>query len=88
VEPPVYICLCKAVTDHDIAAAVLAGADSLDQVQNRLAVSTGCGRCAGAAQMVIDQTLATRTSADTLSAPGLSVATLDTQSVAALVYAA
>ena len=53
-----YICLCKAVTDHDIEAAVVAGARTMGEVQRSLAVSTGCGTCASAAQIVIDQTLA------------------------------
>ena len=52
-----YICLCQAVTDHDIEAAVRAGAHTMHEVQQSLAVSTGCGTCASAAQMVIDQTL-------------------------------
>ena len=53
-----YICLCKAVTDHDIEAAVIAGASTMLEVQEALEVGTGCGSCAGAAQVVIDQTLA------------------------------
>jgi bacterioferritin-associated ferredoxin len=52
-----YICLCKAVTDHDIEASVLAGAQSLSQVQEQLEVSTGCGRCESAAQLIVDQAL-------------------------------
>lgn len=87
-ESPVYICLCKAVTDHDIEAAVFAGADTLGQVQRELAVSTGCGRCASAAQMVVDQALEKRAGTDTFNSSGLSVANLATQDVAALVYAA
>ena len=84
----VYICLCKAVTDHDIEAAVFAGAETLGQVQRELAVSTGCGRCANAAQMVIDQAKAKLAGSDTFGSPGLNVASLATQNIAALVYAA
>ena len=87
-EPPVYICLCKAVTDHDIEAAVFAGAESLDQVQSQLPVSTGCGRCTRAAQLVVDQALAKRAGSDTVGSSGLGVANLATEDVAALVYAA
>jgi bacterioferritin-associated ferredoxin len=87
-DSPVYICLCKAVTDHDIEAAVFAGANTLGQVQRELAVSTGCGRCANAAQMVVDQAVAKRASTDTLGTTGLGIANLATQDVAALVYAA
>lgn len=82
-----YICLCKAVTDHDIESAVIAGADSMDQVQNTLAVGTGCGRCASAAQMVIDQTLAIRHKTTDQSS-GIRLSQLDAKTVAALVYAA
>lgn len=82
-----YICLCKAVTDHDIEASVLAGAQSLSQVQEQLEVSTGCGRCESAAQLIVDQALA-KASSGQLSTTGFQVAELNAADLAALVYAA
>ena len=84
-----YICLCKAVTDHDIEAAVIAGASTMVEVQQALAVSTGCGSCAGAAQVVIDQTLAKAVSSTrNVDASGLQLGDLSKNDIAALVYAA
>ena len=71
-----YICLCKAVTDHDIEASVLAGAQSLSQVQEQLEVSTGCGRCESAAQLIVDQALA-KSANGQLTASGFQVAELN-----------
>ena len=84
-----YICLCKAVTDYDIEAAVRAGARTMHEVQQLLAVSTGCGTCASAAQMVIDQTLGktAQPTRDTNSS-GLRLQDLTKSEIKALVYAA
>ena len=82
-----YICLCKAVTDHDIEASILAGAQSLAQVQEQLEVSTGCGRCESAAQLIVDQALA-RVANGQRSTSGFQVAELNSAELAALVYAA
>ena len=82
-----YICLCKAVSDHDIEAAVLAGANSLAEIQQSLGVSTGCGRCESAAQLVITQATAKRYRSET-GESGLQIGQLDANTVAALVYAA
>ena len=84
-----YICLCKAVTDHDIEAAVIAGARTMREVQGSLAVSTGCGTCASAAQIVIGQTLAkTVHPASDANASGLRLQDLTKSDITALVYAA
>ena len=84
-----YICLCKAVTDHDIEGAVRAGAHTMLEVQQSLAVSTGCGTCAGAAQMVIDRTLAkTAQPTDDADSPGLRLQDLTKKDINTLVYAA
>ena len=84
-----YICLCNAVTDHDIEAAVIAGASTMLEVQEALEVGTGCGSCAGAAQVVIDQTLAkASSSARNIDVSGLQLGALSKNDIAALVYAA
>ncbi len=55
-----YVCVCHAVTDHQIRDLVDQGATSLSQVQCRVPVAGCCGRCEDSAREVIDQHLATR----------------------------
>ena len=40
-----YICICNAVTDKQIKAAVANGATTLADLQFDLDVATNCGRC-------------------------------------------
>ena len=49
-----YICICNAVTDRQIRAAVAAGATSIDDLSMQLGVGAGCGCCREAAQEVLD----------------------------------
>jgi bacterioferritin-associated ferredoxin len=39
------VCICHRVSDRDIARAASEGCTSFEQLQDRLRVSTGCGRC-------------------------------------------
>ena len=48
-----YICICNAITDRQIRAAVASGAASLSDISMQLGVGTGCGCCREAAQRVI-----------------------------------
>jgi bacterioferritin-associated ferredoxin len=48
-----YICICNAVTDRQIRAAVAAGAASLSDVSMQLGVGAGCGCCREAAEQLI-----------------------------------
>ncbi|MEO8777627.1 MAG: (2Fe-2S)-binding protein [Rhodanobacter sp.] len=41
-----YICMCHAVTDHDIRREAAAGVQTFDELQER----TGCGDCCGCCQ--------------------------------------
>jgi len=41
----VYICICNAVTDRQVKESANAGVRSLDELQQRLGVGAGCGRC-------------------------------------------
>lgn len=52
-----YICLCRAVTDHQIRESVEQGASSFREVREELDVGTCCGRCVPEARELIDQTL-------------------------------
>ena len=40
-----YVCICNAVTERDIQVAVQQGLRSIEELEARLRVSTGCGSC-------------------------------------------
>ncbi|MFN4291217.1 MAG: bacterioferritin-associated ferredoxin [Permianibacter sp.] len=40
-----YVCLCKAVTDHQIQQAVEDGACTMRDLALELGVATQCGKC-------------------------------------------
>lgn len=48
-----YVCICNAVTDHQIRQAAADGAHSLACPQSDLGVATQCGRCADCASRVL-----------------------------------
>ena len=50
-----YVCVCKAVTDHQIRDQVAAGNDSFEAIQFELGVATQCGRCEDCARDVVAQ---------------------------------
>jgi bacterioferritin-associated ferredoxin len=52
-----YICICNAVADHDIADAVRAGAMDMDDLEEILLVSTVCGKCREAAEACLKRCL-------------------------------
>ena len=52
-----YVCLCNAVTDKEIAQAVSDGANSFSSVQTTTGAATGCGSCKRTAEIIIDQCL-------------------------------
>jgi len=45
-----YICICNAVTERQVHAAVDSGAVTLSDLQFELGVASCCGRCAETAQ--------------------------------------
>ena len=53
-----YVCLCRAVTDHQIRQAVENGVDNFRELRDALDVGTCCGRCVPDARVLIDETLA------------------------------
>ena len=55
-----YVCICNAVTDRDIANAVAKGAADLGDVQKSTGATTGCGSCTNAASILIRQCLASK----------------------------
>jgi bacterioferritin-associated ferredoxin len=52
-----FVCICAAVTDHQIRRVVSAGAQSLDEVTMELGIAIKCGSCRDLAQEIISQTL-------------------------------
>jgi bacterioferritin-associated ferredoxin len=62
-----YVCICNAITDREVRAAVELGARSLEELQSTLGVATCCRRCSTTAEAVL---------ADELGHEGL--ASLDT----------
>lgn len=49
-----YVCLCNAITERDIRAAVAEGVREFGQLQERLRVSTCCGTCREDARACLD----------------------------------
>jgi bacterioferritin-associated ferredoxin len=39
------VCVCKAVSDREVAKAIEEGAETVEQVMQRTGVGGGCGRC-------------------------------------------
>lgn len=52
-----YICLCNAVTTHDIERAVADGVRSFGDLQARTGCSDCCGCCEAEARATLDQAL-------------------------------
>jgi bacterioferritin-associated ferredoxin len=44
-----YVCVCNAITERQVRAAVDGGATSLDDLRYELGVATCCGCCAATA---------------------------------------
>lgn len=56
-----YVCLCRAVTDRDIEAAVDEGARSLKDLSLTLGVATQCGKCSCHAKQCLSQSVSEQT---------------------------
>jgi bacterioferritin-associated ferredoxin len=41
----VYVCICHAVTDHEVGATIAAGARTAEEIGARCRAGTGCGSC-------------------------------------------
>lgn len=48
-----YVCVCNAITDHQIRAEVQRGATSMRELQLGLGVASTCGRCAPCARELL-----------------------------------
>ena len=52
-----YVCICKAVSDHDIRRAVVDGARCFQDVQSCTGCATCCGCCETEAREVFEASL-------------------------------
>jgi bacterioferritin-associated ferredoxin len=59
----VYVCICEAVTEDDVAVAVLAGADTVEAVTAATEAGSCCGTCHPAIEAVLERTCPLRTGA-------------------------
>lgn len=50
-----YICICRAITDHQIREAAHAGAGSADAVCSLLGAGDGCGTCVDSIAALVEQ---------------------------------
>lgn len=48
-----YVCVCNAVTDHEIRVAVKLGVRTLEDLSATLGVATCCRRCTDCARQVL-----------------------------------
>ena len=51
-----YVCICKQITCGQIRAAASEGIDSVRDLKERLGVASQCGKCAGCARGILEQT--------------------------------
>lgn len=59
-----YVCICRAVTDHDIREAADNGARSVGDLRRCLGVASGCGLCAVQARHILESHRDARDDAD------------------------
>lgn len=71
-----YVCVCNAVTERDIAAAVCDGMTTLRQLRRDLGVTADCGRCARYAHDCLRSALAQHTDQAVATAPAFARPTL------------
>ncbi|MBE9548262.1 MAG: (2Fe-2S)-binding protein [Proteobacteria bacterium] len=50
-----YICICNAVNESTIKAAIAKGATTLRELSAATGVATTCGKCAGEAMRILQQ---------------------------------
>jgi bacterioferritin-associated ferredoxin len=54
-----FVCVCNAVTEHDINSAIAGGCHSLRELRRQLGVGASCGRCRGCARETLREALQT-----------------------------
>lgn len=61
-----YACICAAVTEPQVHASILAGADTVEEIGERCGAGTGCGSCVDRLCDMLDEVKATSPSIDRL----------------------
>jgi bacterioferritin-associated ferredoxin len=52
-----YVCVCKAITDHQIREAAKNGARTLNELRRDLGVASECGNCAAYARQYLKESI-------------------------------
>lgn len=52
-----YVCVCKAITDHQIRQAARNGVLTLDDLRRDLGVASECGNCAAYARQCLEEAI-------------------------------
>lgn len=60
IPPPMYVCICNGVTDHEIREVAAAGCGTLPELTMRTGCGATCGSCLGQAQQILDEVRALR----------------------------
>lgn len=50
-----YICICNAVTEHQVRECAQRGASSVEELTFALGLGAGCGRCRDCASELLEQ---------------------------------
>ena len=50
-----YICLCNALTDHNVRAAALAGASRPSEIYRACGCAAHCGTCAATVRRILNE---------------------------------
>ena len=57
VDGPMYVCLCRGITDSQIRQAVEDGASSVREVNALLGTAMQCGKCGTATRQIVNEAL-------------------------------
>lgn len=49
-----FVCICHAITEKDIAQAVEQGAGTMKELREQLNVASQCGKCSSFAKSMLD----------------------------------
>ncbi|MCS4504210.1 hypothetical protein KBTX_01243 [wastewater metagenome] len=64
-----YVCVCRAVSDREVNAAIDAGARTMRELRRELGVCSCCGKCGPAARAMLAERTAPDENAPALGFP-------------------
>ena len=53
--PPVYVCICNGITDHQVRDVAAAGCRSVAELTMRTGAGAGCGSCLELAAQILEE---------------------------------